>query len=291
MAIAHEFAYHKPKTLEEAVKLLGGFKGSARVLAGGTDLIGWIRDGLIAPDALIDLKGIEGLDRIENKNGVVRVGALATFNALRESPVIRTRLPLLWEAAGMVASCGLRNRATMVGNICSAVPCCDSGPVLLAYEAQVALRGKGGGRKVPVGEWFVANKKTAIREGEIVTGVEIPVPARHGACYVKLGRYRGEDLAQVSVAVVALPGQEYRVAFGAVAAKPLRARKVENSLRSKGWADSVKRLVPEEISPITDIRSTKEYRVHMAQIMLARGVRAAVSRLAGKGPAYGTKVI
>jgi carbon-monoxide dehydrogenase medium subunit len=290
MAIAHEFAYHKPKTLKEALALLEESK-DARVLAGGTDLIGWIRDGLAEPDALVDIKGIDGLDKIENKNGVVRVGPLVTFNELRESGVIRTRLPLLWEAAGMVGSCGLRNRATLVGNICSAVPCCDSGPVLLSYEAQVVLKGRGGGRRVPAGEWFVANKKTAIRGGEIVTAVEIPVPARHGACYVKLGRYRGEDLAQVSVAVVALPDSEYRVAFGAVAAKPLRARRTENALRGRGWSEGVKKLVVEEISPITDIRATKEYRVHMAQVMLARGVRAAASRLAGKGPAYGTKVI
>jgi len=295
MALACEFEYFKPKTLKEAFKLLDKYGAKARVLAGGTDLVGWMRDDLISPDAVVDLKGLEGLDKIENVNGTVRVGALVTFNALRECGVVRTRLPLLWEAAGTVASSGLRNRATMVGNVCSAVPCCDAGPVLLAYEAVLLLKSAKGERKVPASGWFVGNRKTVIRAGELVTGVEIPVPARHGACYVKLGRYKGEDLAQASVAVVALPGDVLRVAFGSVAPKPLRAAKIEKVLSGKPLSasalEAAQRLVPQEISPITDIRASKEYRVHMTQVMLARGAKAAVSRLAGKGPKYGEKVI
>ena len=184
----------------------------------------------------------------------------------------------------------------MVGNICSAVPSLDSGPALLLYEATVVVKGKDGERRIPIEEWFLGPRKTALKEGEIVEYIEVPLPdKKHGGCYIKLGRYNGEDLAQVGVGVLALSGNEYRVAFCAVGPKPNRARKIEELLKGKEITDSVieeaKKLVEEEISPITDIRATKEYRMHMAKVMLDRALKAAVERLNGKGPDYGTRLI
>jgi carbon-monoxide dehydrogenase medium subunit len=160
----------------------------------------------------------------------------------------------------------------------------------------VLLESAGGCREVPIGEWFLGPKRTAIREGELVGGVRIPLLARnHGACYVKLGRYRGEDLAQVGVGIAALEGHEYRVAFCAVGPIPTRARKIEAMLHGRPLTDDAVRaaqaVVGDEIRPITDIRASREYRMHMARVMLGRGLQAAVARLAGEGPAYGESVI
>jgi len=226
----------------------------------------------------------------------VVVGALATFTDLIDSADLRAKLPLLWEAARRMGSVGVRNRATLAGNICSAVPSCDGGPPLLVHEARVRVHGPGGAKEIPIAEWFLGPKKTPLTPGEIVTGVAIPIPhAGHGGCYVKLGRYRGEDLAQASVAVLALPEHRYRIAFGAVAPTPVRARKIESLMYGRALDDALiagaARLVTEETCPITDIRASREYRAHMLEVMFERGVRAAVARLSGGGPAYGTALI
>jgi carbon-monoxide dehydrogenase medium subunit len=197
---------------------------------------------------------------------------------------------------GWVASVGIRNRATMVGNLCSAVPCCDSGAVLLVYDAAVQVTGPAGKRKVPLRKWFLGPRKTVLKRGEIATGVVVPLPKqKHGACFVKLRRYEGEDLAQASVTVLALAGNSYRISFGSVAPRPIAAERIEALLEGQPLSDDLiqqaVRLVPEEIAPITDIRATKEYRLHMVGVMLERGLRAAVARLAGTGPDYGTSLV
>jgi carbon-monoxide dehydrogenase medium subunit len=295
MPIAHEFDYVKPASLEEAVAILAERPG-AQVLAGGTDLVGWLRDEFVEPSVLVDIKGLDGLHGIEFADGILSIGSLTTFTELIESETVRSHAPLLYEMGRTVASTGIRNRATVVGNICSAVPCCDAGPVLLVYDAIVHATGIAGARTIPIREWFVGNKRTVLPPDEIVTGVTIRLPmCGHGAAYVKLGRYRGEDLAQASVAVVSLPGNAYRIAFGAVAATPVRAQRIEAVLEGReldqSAVDAAKGLVPEETSPITDVRASQEYRELMLPIMLERGLRAAVARRDGEGPEYGTRFI
>jgi CO/xanthine dehydrogenase FAD-binding subunit len=191
MPIAHEFEYVKAASIGEAVSALAERGPSARALAGGTDVVSELRDGLNTPDLVIDLKGIDGLGSIALKDGTVTVGALVTFTDLIESEVVRRECPVLWEAAKVVGSVGIRNRATMVGNICSAVPCCDAGPPLLVYEATLGLAGPDGDRSISIREWFKGPRKTALRPAEIVTSITIPRPAgRHGATASRSGRSR-----------------------------------------------------------------------------------------------------
>jgi CO/xanthine dehydrogenase FAD-binding subunit len=296
MAIAHQFEYVKPGTLREGIKTLSRYGNRAQVLAGGTDLIGLISDDKLLPEIVVDIKGIPGLDKIEYRNGVLTIGALVTFSDLRESPVIAKKFPVIREMTGWLASVGIRNRATMVGNLCSAVPCCDSGPILQVYDAAMLLAGPNGKRKVPLNEWFVGPRKTVLKRGEIATGVAVPLPKKkHAACFVKLRRYEGEDLAQASVTVLVFAGNSYRVSFGAVAPRPVRGEKIEALLEGRELTDDLIRqavkLLPEETTPITDIRATKEYRLHMTGVMLERGLRASVARLNGSGPDYGTSLI
>ena len=296
MAIAHQFEYMKPASLREGIKTLARYGNRAQVLAGGTDLVGLIADEMVKPEVVVDIKGIPGLDKIEFENGVLTIGALVTFTDLRDSSVIAKKFPVIREMTGWLASVGIRNRATMVGNLCSAVPCCDSGPILQVYDAAMLVAGPSGRRKVPLCDWFLGPRKTVLKRGEIATGVAVPLPKKkHGACFVKLRRYEGEDLAQASVTVLALAGNSYRISFGSVAPRPIRGERIESLLEGKDLSESLirqaVRLVPDEIAPITDIRATKEYRAHMIGVMLERGLRAAVARLAGNGPEYGTSLI
>ena len=294
MAIAHQFDYAKPTSLAAAAKLLS--KLGSMALAGGTDLISLIAEDMVKPSLLVDIKGIPGLDKIELANNVLTIGALATFSDIRDSAVITKRFPVIREMTGWVASNGIRNRATMVGNLCSAVPCCDSGPVLQVYDASVLVSGPNGKRSILLNEWFLAPRKTVLKKGEIATGLNIPLPKKkHAACFLKLRRYKGEDLAQASVTVMALAGKEYRVSFGSVAPTPIRGFEIEMLLNGKRMTDDgireAVKLVPKIITPITDIRSTREYRMHMVCVMLERGLKAATARLEGKGPEYGVELI
>ena len=294
MAIAHQFDYARPASLAEAIKLL--CKPGAMALAGGTDLISLISEDALKPALLVDVKGIAGLDKITFKNNFLTIGALATFSDIRDNAVIEKKFPVIREMTGWVASNGIRNRATMVGNLCSAVPCCDSGPVMQVFNASVLVTGPKGIRTVPLNQWFLGPRKTVLTKGEIATALSVPLPKKkHAACFVKLRRYKGEDLAQASVTVMALAGNEYRVSFGSVAPAPIRGFEIEMLLSGKRLTDdlikqSVK-LVPKIITPITDIRSTKEYRMHMVCVMLERGLKAAAARLEGKGPEYGEELI
>jgi carbon-monoxide dehydrogenase medium subunit len=296
VALAHEFEYHRPATLAEAVRLLRRHGRRGRVLAGGTDLIGLIADDLSHPEALVDIKAVPGLDRITYAEGVLTIGALVTFSRLRESPVVARSFPVLREMTGWVASVGIRNRATMMGNLCSAVPCCDSGPVLLLYDGVVRVAGPRGTRRIPLEGWFTGPRRTALEPGEIATAVSVARPrVKHAACFLKLRRYRGEDLAQASVAVMALAGRRYRVAFGSVAPTPVRGARIEDLLTGRALTEDLiaeaVRLVPREVAPITDIRATREYREHMVGVMLERGLKAASARLAGQGPPLGSDLV
>lgn len=296
MALAVEFDYFKPKKLAEAVRLKAGYGKRAYFLAGGTDLINNLDVEVISPEAVIDLKGIKELKQLEYKNGRLWVGALVTFTDLLESAVVKRRFPLLWESASEVASVSIRNRATVVGNICSGVPSMDIGPALLVYEATAVIGRSQGKRDVPISEVFAGPKKTSLTGDEILVGLSIPLPGKkHGASYVKLMRYRGEDLAQAGVAVIALESNRYRVAFGAVGPVPARAGRIEKLLKGRKLTDEqiagAKKLVPKEVAPITDIRASKEYRMHICQVMLGRALKAAVERLNGKGPKLGTRLI
>jgi len=293
--IINEFEYFKPATIPQTLKLLAKYKNSA-ILAGGTDLLNLLKDGSEQPEVVIDIKGLAALRKIKYANGRLQIGALVTFSELLESEIIRRHFPLIMETARTVGSPGIRNRATMAGNICSAVPCLDSGPLLLAYEATVTAVGTAGKREIPVAKWFLGPRKTDLKPDEIVSGLTIPLPeAKHAGCFIKLGRYAGEDLAQASVLAMALAGNRYRIAFGSVAPVPFRAGRIEALLNGKEpdarlLADA-KDLVAAQISPITDLRATKEYRLHMCRVMLERSLQAAVERLAGKGPRYGGKLL
>jgi carbon-monoxide dehydrogenase medium subunit len=294
VVIANEFDYRRPATLAEATEILANYSGSVHILAGGTDLVAWLRDDAVAPDLVVDIKNVPGLHDLTLDGDALHIGALVTFTDLIESDVVKEHAPLLAEMSETVASQGIRNRATMVGNICSAVPSCDAGPVLLVYDTTVHVTGPDGDRSVDINDWFLGLRQTARTDDEIVTHLTIALRP-HGGVYVKLMRYGGEDLAQAAVGIVVYPDSHYRVAFGAVAPTPIRSARIEDVLRGKTLDDALIAeavgMVSDEISPISDIRASAEYRTRMTEVMLKRGLVAATERLTGTGLAYGTRLI
>lgn len=295
MAIALEYEYFKPESLAEALELKGRFGSSGVFLAGGTDLVNNLDSESVQPEAVIDLKGIGELKRLEMTDRGLFLGPLVTFSELIDSPTVKKNYPLLWEAAGEVASTAIRHRATVAGNICSCVPCMDSAAPLVAYRAELTIRGPRGEKTVSTSEFFLGPRRTIIGKDEMLSGIFLPTPGRHGAAYLKQKRYRGEDLAQSDLGVLALEDNEYRVVFGSVGPTPVEAKKIEQLLAGKELTDELlakaTALVREAISPIDDIRSSREYRFIMAEVMLQRGLKAAADRLRGEGSAYGTALV
>ncbi|MBI4349806.1 MAG: xanthine dehydrogenase family protein subunit M [Elusimicrobia bacterium] len=296
MPITTEFEYLKPKDMDEALHVFSLYRDKARALAGGTDLVVHLKENLARPEVVVDIKGLPELAGLGLNGGTLRLGALVTFSDLIASPLIKGKFPLLWEAALTVASVGVRNRATLAGNICSAVPSADSAPALTVYEAEVLTRGLKGERRIPIAGWFTGPKKTALLPEEIVTAIELKLPVKkHAGCYIKLSRYEGEDLAQGGVAALAFADNTYRLAACALGPTPARCPRTEAVLNGNKLGEKLlakaKETILEEVFPIGDIRSSKEYRLHMTQIMLGRALATAVARLFGKGPKYGTENI
>ncbi len=294
--IVENFRYVKPATIPEALSLKKEFGSKARFLLGGTDLLIQMDKGFIVPEVVIDLKGIDALKGIEKRDGFVYVGARVTWTELIESALVKKEFPALWEASDIVASVGVRNTGTLVGNICNAVPSMEGGSPLLAYESFVIIEGAQGKREIPAADFFTGVKKTALTDDEMVTGVKIPVKdGAFGEVYVKMGRYEGENLAQAGVAVVVDNRNNYSIALNAVAPTPVRAKQAEEFLKGKKLDDSLAEkaaeLALESISPISDIRASREYRLHMCRVMVKRALKASVSRMETGQPALNTRLI
>jgi carbon-monoxide dehydrogenase medium subunit len=285
--MAHEFAYERPQELAKALLLKEQYKDRARIYAGGTDLVVNIKEGMMKPELLIDIKDIAEFHKLEYNGAKLFIGAAVTFTELIESAEVKRIFSMLHDASKTVASSGVRSRATLVGNICSAVPSLDSAPPLFCYDATVHCASMAGTRDIPIGDWFLAPRKTALLDNEVVTGISLVAPQeKNGAIYLKLGRYGGEDLAQAGWGILVTAANQYRIAHCALAATPKRAYKIEeilsgNPLNEQLIAKAVA-MVADEISPITDIRSSKEYRQHVSGVMLKRGLWACKDFLEGK---------
>jgi len=285
MAIINDFEYFKPLKVEDVLALLFKYKNKAKLLAGGTDIIVHLKEDLVSPEVVIDVKGLSELGELNLKGDEIFIGANTTFTELIESDLIKDKLPILWVSCKTVASVGIRNRATLTGNICSAVPSLDSAPALLIYNAEVLVQSSACKRKITIHDWFTGPKKTALKPEELVLGISIKLPEVHSGTYEKLGRYKGEDLAQAGIGIYADPNKNYRFASCAVGPVPKRMKKLEELLTGKVLTDQLiseaVEMIPSEISPITDIRAQAEYRTHMMQVMFKRGLRRSLENLSG----------
>ena len=279
------FSYLRPRSIEETVGILAKHGPAARLLAGGTDLLVRLRSGHTRPDVVVDLKRVAELtSAIEEVNGGLRVGARAVMTDLIADERVRRDYPALVEAATVVGSVQIRNRATVAGNICNASPAADTAPALLAYGATVNLVGPGGRRRIALEAFFTGPGRTILERGELVESIDLrgqtgPV----GGAFGRVTRRWGVDLATINLAIVVTPAGEARCAFGAVAPRPVLVVDTSGVFAARPGDPAARRAAWERLltstSPISDVRGGREYRQAMLEVMSERTWNTAMERL------------
>jgi carbon-monoxide dehydrogenase medium subunit len=285
------FEYERPTSLADAFALLVDPEAEARLLAGGTDLIIRLRDGSMRPKTVIDVKGIAELDGdIREGDGHLRIGARTVMSDILADERIRRDYEALAEGAAVVGSAQIRNRATLAGNICNASPAADTAPALLVYDARVLATGPSGTRIIPIDEFFVRSGVTTLAAGELVTAIELPLPAEpRGAVHVRRTRRRGHDLASVTLTCAVFADGSARLAYGSLGPRPLLVTDTTGLLADPAAPDGAKLRRLEELfvdaSPSArSMRASPEYRFAMLYVLGLRAVGIAIERLtAGPG--------
>lgn len=282
------FNYIRPSSLEEACRLLSQFNGKAKVLAGGTDLIVQIRQRKIQPETLISLRDISGLSYIRSKpDQGISIGAMTTLSFIEDSKEILQRYPAIIEAVSLIGSFQVRTRATLGGNLCNSAPSADMAPILIAYGARVCITNRSKERTVLLEDFFKGPGQNILEKDEIMKEIDLPPsPDSNFGIYLKASRSK-MDIALVGVGALVLfekgkeVCKELKLSLGAVAPTPIRAKeaekmavglKLDNDLIMK-----VSQMASDEARPISDVRSSAEYRRILVRGLTKRALMAARS--------------
>ena len=288
--LAQEFEYLAPKTLNEALSLLEKYKDkSARILAGGTDLLVKMKTIDLKTDYLINVKNIPELNFIDTADGL-KIGAAVPLSHIERIEKVKEKYPALYEGIKSMAAIAVRNMGTIAGNICNASPAADTVPSLIAYGAKVKLVSKRGERTVLVEDFIAGVGKTIIGSDELITQVNIPEMNKNsGSAFSKKGRVKA-DIAKINLAVyLEREGsicKDCKIVLGSVAVKAIRAKEAEGLLKgqavSASLIDKIAKEASEEIKPIDDIRSSAEYRSEIARVIVEDTVKIAWERAGGE---------
>jgi xanthine dehydrogenase iron-sulfur cluster and FAD-binding subunit A len=274
--LVQDFEYLEPASLQDAIALLSEYGDRAQVLAGGTYLLVQMKMERMAPECVINISKVPGLDGIVPQDSGLRIGARTTIRAIRNAPQVQTDYTALAEACAAFGSTQIQMMGTIGGNLCNGSPASDTVPALMAFDAQLVLASPDGERVLPVEAFLVGPGETALRKGELLLAVQLPPPPsprREGAgggigsAFIKLSRVAA-DLAKASVAAVLVREGERiahcRLSFGSVGPTVLRARRAEEVLVGEPFSAELAleagRVASEEVSPIDDVRSTAWYR-------------------------------
>ena len=279
--------YIKPSDLSDLHRIMEEYKGRTTVIAGGTNLIPEMRNGEKAPELLMDISDMAELAFIRENNGSIVIGAGTTVAEMTASPVLLDNSPILTSAAKQLGNPLTRNRATLGGNLANASPCADTAPPLLALDASVEILSPGGKtRQVPLSKFFHGYKFTDLVKGEILTRITFARPndSTNGS-HTKMGLRNAASICVASIAVALdMDGKrcrKARVAAGSVAPIPMRAYRVEKLLEGKEIDDTLLdecvAVVKEEISPISDIRGSADYRTYVTAALLKKNLAKAAS--------------
>lgn len=287
--LAPEFQYLEAHSTDEVLTWLAEYGARARVLAGGTDLLVRMKTGQVQPEYIIHIKKIAGLDYIQADEAGLRIGAATSLREIEGHAAVKTGYSALYEAVRSMAATAIRNMGTIGGNLVNASPAADTAPPLLVYDAALKLARRDGVRWVPVEEFFLGPGKTCVAPEELLMEISIPPQGpESGSSFLKLGRV-AIDIAKINVAVsLQRSGRKCagcRIAFGSVAPTPIRVRDAEVILAgqemSEGLVEAAAQAGAAAIKPITDNRSTREYRLKVSRVILAEALRAAWQRAGG----------
>lgn len=280
------FDYFEPTTIEEATQILSKYGTKAKVLAGGVDLVARMRRRQVQPQYVLSILSIPGLDYIQSDKAGLRFGALTTIRSIELSPIVEKDYAVLYEAASQIASVQVKTMGTAVGNLCVATPASDIASALYALGAKLRIVGPASERIIPIENFFVGVNQTVLEPGEIVAEVILPSPApQTGGAFFKLVR-TASDIAKVNVAVSLTVTdntcRDAKIALGSVAPTVFRATQAEEALKDSTLEPKVveeaAQLAAQEAKPITDLRSTVEYRGEMVRVLVRRAVEKAMTK-------------
>jgi CO/xanthine dehydrogenase FAD-binding subunit len=278
--------YHRPGTVEEAVRLLDALD-NAKPFIGGTDLVPLLREGVVKPEHLVDLNMVPELNYIREEGGFIRIGAATILSQVTNSSIIREKAHALHDAVSRIGSPQIRNLGTITGNVCNASPAADSAPPLLVLEAEATVESVDGTRVTPISGLFAGPKISSLAPNELVTEIRFPVPpANSGSAYLRIGRRKAFTLSVVGAAAyVEMDGKtcsDARVAFGSVAETPLRVEAMEAILKGKELTpealEEAGEASKDHVHPITDVRGTAEYRRDMCAVLVKRALKRSLER-------------
>lgn len=293
-----DIKYKRARSLAEAQELATKARGGSYFLCGGTDLIVKSKAGKIKPSTWIDISKLPELKALDDREDHVYIGAATTYRQLEFSPVIRRDLPCLHQAVLEVGSPQIRALGTLGGNFANASPAGDGIPPFYAMSGQMVLAGPQGTREVSCESFFRGPGRTVLAPGEVIVGFKVPKWAGHRAQFLKLGPRRSLSIAKVSCAlaleVVDGKMKNVRIGLGAVAPTVIRGLKAERFLEGKTPKNEVYeeacRLTQLEVTPLTDYRSTAEYRREMAGMLVKRALRTLCGDTAPLKPAFDVEI-
>jgi len=282
-----------PHTLEDALGLLRQHQNKIRIVAGGSDIIIQLRDGVVKTEKLLNLIPVKDLKFIEKRNDKIHIGSLSTYTEIIHSQLIKKGAWILREAARQIGAVQLQNTATIGGNLGNASPAADSLPPLYALGAIIVTRNISARREIPIEKFFSGYRKTALKPNELIEEIYFDrLKKNDAAAYLKLGLRKANAISIVDVAV-ALRGKvkdsygDIRVSLGAVAPTIVRSHSCEQALKGKHLSEKLLReaakLASKDVSPITDIRGTAEYRRKVVSSLVYQALHRAVSGQIGSG--------
>jgi carbon-monoxide dehydrogenase medium subunit len=286
-----EFEYFAPETVEAALGLLSRYRDGAKLIAGGQSMLVVMKQGLLSPEYLIDIKGISELDYISYDGKGLRIGALTPHRMIEKSPVIIQHYPVLAETENNLATVQTRNWGTIGGNLCHGDPAGDLAPVLVALKARLKLVSSGGERTVPVEDFSRDYLEVALGPGEMLTEIQVPVPPPStGTAYDKLMVMKGDmGIIGAATSITLKPAggicRDARIALSNAASVPLRARKAEKHLVGKPVTGArlaeAGEIASGEASPPDDVHGSAEYRREMVKVFVRRVGQKALERAGG----------
>jgi len=277
-----------PGSVDECVKALATHGAGARTVAGGTDLLPQMKNGVVKPAVVIDLSGVAALKGVASANGSgLRVGACATARELELNADVRKRFAGLADGAALVGSVQVRNLATVGGNLCNAAPSADMAPPLMALDAEAVIAGPKGERRVPLTAFFKGVRQTVLGADELLVAFVVPAPAAgSGGSYIRHTPRRELDIAVVGVAsqVTIQNGRcvKARIALASVAPTPVMATAAQQALEGQALTpELIERaagLAVDAAKPISDQRGSAEFRKHLVRVLTRRTLTAALAR-------------
>lgn len=284
--IPPSFEYHRPSSVEEAVNLLSSLGSEAKILAGGHSLLPMMKLRFAEPEHLVDINRIPELKGVRMSGDEIVIGAMTSENAVIADPILNDKVPLLPEAAKLIADPQVRNRGTIGGDIAHGDPANDHPALALACDAVMTIAGPSGTRKVPSSEFFLGTYWTALEESDILTEITVkPFPQNAGYAYKKLKRKTGDWATAACAVVIALSGgsvSHIRITLTNLGATALRAHEAEAVLMGQPVTDELVSQAAakamEICDPAEDLRGDAEYKTAMAGQMVRRAINEALAK-------------